>query len=74
MAKLIKAEGYQLRIVKRRKREFEVVGLTWIVERTFAWIGRYRRMSKDYEYRVQTSETLIDLIAIRLMLNRLTNA
>ena len=52
----------------------EVVGLTWIVERTFAWIGRYRRMSKDYEYRVQTSETLIDLIAIRLMLNRLTNA
>ena len=74
MAKLIKAEGYQLRIVKRRKREFEVVGLTWIVERTFAWIGHYRRMSKDYEYRVQTSEALIDLIAIRLMLNRLTNA
>jgi putative transposase len=71
LAKLIKAEGYQLRIVKRRKRQFEVAGLTWIVERTFAWIGRYRRMSKDYEYRVQTSETLIDLVAIRLMLNRL---
>src|SRR5258706_12663626 len=53
------------------KGAFEVVGLTWIVERTFAWIGRYRRMSKDYEHRVQTSETLIDLIAIRLMLNRL---
>jgi transposase len=51
-----------------------VVGLTWIVERTFAWIGRYRRMSKDYEHRVQTSETLIDLIAIRLMLNRLTKS
>ena len=50
------------------------VGLTWIVERTFAWIGRYRRMSKDYEHRVQTSETLIDLIAIRLMLNRLTKS
>jgi hypothetical protein len=31
----------------------------------------YRRISKDYEYRVQTSETLIDLVAIRLMLNRL---
>ena len=54
---------------KRRKRVFEVVGLTWIVERTFAWIGRYRRMSKDYEHRVQTSETLIELIAVRLMLN-----
>jgi transposase len=50
------------------------VGLTWIVERTFAWIGWYRRMSKDYEYRVQTSETLIDLIAIRVMLNRLTKS
>jgi len=74
LARLIKAEGYELRIVKRRKRAFEVVGLTWIVERTFAWIGRYRRMSKDYEHRVQTSETLIDLIAIRLMLNRLTKS
>ena len=72
--RLIKAEGYELRIVKRRKRAFEVVGLTWIVERTFAWIGRYLRMSKDYEHRVQTSETLIDLIAIRLMLNRLTKS
>ncbi len=74
LTRLIKAEGYELRIVKRRKRAFEVVGLTWIVERTFAWIGRYRRMSKDYEHRVQTSETLIDLIAIRLMLNRLTKS
>jgi hypothetical protein len=44
----------------------------WIAERAFAWIGRYRRMSKGYEHRVQTSETLIDLIAIRLMLGRLT--
>ena len=74
LTRLIKAEGYELRIVKRRKRAFEVVGLTWIIERTFAWIGRYRRMSKDYEHRVQTSETLIDLIAIRLMLNRLTKS
>ena len=74
LRRLIKAEGYELRIVKRSKRAFEVVRLTWIVERTFAWIGRYRRMSKDYEHRVQTSETLIDLIAIRLMLNRLTKS
>jgi putative transposase len=71
LTRLIKAEGYQLRIVKRRQRAFEVAGLTWIAERTFAWIGRYRRMSKDYECRVQTLETLIDLVAIRLMLNRL---
>ena len=71
LTKLIKTEGYELRLVKRRKRAFEVVGLTWSVERIFAWIRRYRRMSKDYEPRVQTFETLIDLMAIRLMLDRL---
>ena len=35
-----------------------------------AWLGRNRRLSKDYEYRVQTSESMIDLASIRLMLNR----
>jgi putative transposase len=53
---------------------FKITGLTWIVERTFAWLGRNRRMSKDYEYAVQTSETMIDIAAIRLMLNRLISA
>src|SRR4051812_30808474 len=43
----------------------------WIVERTFAWVGRNRRLSKDYEFKVQTSEAFIDLAAIRLMLKRL---
>jgi transposase len=41
------------------------------VERSFAWLGRNRRRSKDYEYMVQTSETMIDIAAIRIMLNRL---
>ena len=49
----------------------DITALTWIVERSFAWLGRNRRLSKDYEYRVQTSETMIDLAAIRLMLNRI---
>ena len=49
-------------------------GLTWIVERSFAWLGRNRRFSKDYEYRVQTSETMLDIAATRLMLNRLAPA
>jgi transposase len=44
------------------------------LERSFAWLGRNRRLSKDYEYSVQTSETLIDLAAIRLILNRLASA
>jgi transposase len=57
--------------VPRRQRAFKVVGLTWIVERTFAWLARNRRLSKDYELKVQTSEAFIDLAAIRLMLKRL---
>ncbi len=64
-------DGWKLQIVKRRQRAFKITGLTWIVERSFAWLGRNRRLSKDDEYRVQTSETMIDLAAIRLMLNRI---
>src|ERR1700694_4891310 len=67
-------QGWQLRIVKRRQRAFKITGLAWIVERSFAWLGRNRRLSKDYEYRVQTSETMIDLASIRLMLNRIAPA
>ncbi len=63
-------QGWQLRIVKRRQRAFKITGLNWIVERSFAWLGRNRRLSKDYEYRVQTSETMIDLAGIRLLPNR----
>jgi putative transposase len=44
----------------------------WIVERTFSWIGRNRRMSKDYERKVQTSETLIEIALTRLILRRLS--
>jgi len=57
--------GWRLQIVKRRQRAFKITGLTWIVERTFAWLGRNRRLSKA----VQTSETMIDVADI--MLNRL---
>lgn len=69
---LAEQQGWRLHIVKRRQRTFKITGLTWIVERSFAWLGRNRRLSKDYEYRVQTSETIIDIAATRLMLNRLT--
>ena len=65
---------WKLQIVKRRQRAFKITGLTWIVERSFAWLGRNRRFSKDYEYAVQTSETMIDIATIRIMLNRLTPA
>jgi putative transposase len=68
---LMRQDGWKLQIVKRRQRAFKITGLTWIVERSFAWLGRNRRLSKDYEYKVQTSEAMIDIAAIRLMLNRI---
>jgi putative transposase len=43
----------------------------WIVERTFAWLGRYRRLSKDYAYVTQTSETIIRVAMIHRMVRRL---
>ena len=43
----------------------------WIVERTFAWLLRSRRLLVDYERKVQTSETLIEVAMIRLLLARL---
>lgn len=71
---LMREGGWRLQITKRRQRPFKIAGLTWIVERSFAWLGRNRRFSKDYEYRVQTSETMLDIAATRLMLNRLAPA
>jgi putative transposase len=43
----------------------------WIVERTFSWLIRNRRLSKDYERLVQTSEAFIEVAMIRLLLKRL---
>jgi putative transposase len=51
---------------------FRVLPRRWVVERTFAWQGQNRRFSKDYERLCTTSETLIYVAMIRLMLRRLT--
>ena len=42
----------------------------WVVERTFAWIGRNRRMAKDYEHLMQTGEMLTNIAMSRVMLQR----
>jgi transposase len=70
LARQLRRDGWNLQIVKRKQRSSKVAGLTWIVERTFAWLGFNRRLSKDYECYVQTSETMLDIAAIRLMLYR----
>jgi len=65
--------NWVLEIVKRSDDVvgFEVLPKRWIVERTFGWIGRYRRMSKDYEMSPASSEAMILITMINLMLHRL---
>jgi transposase len=50
---------------------FTVLPRRWVVERTIAWMGRYRRLSQEYEDLPESSETMIDLAMSRLMLCRL---
>lgn len=66
--------GWFWHVVRREpdKRGFAVQKKRWIVERTFAWFDSYRRLSKDFEFATDTSETMIHLAMTRLMLNRLT--
>lgn len=66
--------GSRLRLeIVRRKEEhaFSVVKWRWIVERTFGWLGRCRRLSKDYETLTETSENWIRIAMIGLMVRRL---
>ncbi len=62
-----------LEIVKRSDdvSGFVILPKRWIVERTFAWLNRYRRLSKDYETLTDSSENVIYLAMIHLMLRRL---
>lgn len=59
-------------IVKRSdSHTFKVLPRRWVVERTFGWLGRSRRLNRDYERQAQTGETMVYLAMIRLMLARL---
>ncbi len=66
--------GCVLSIVKRSDdaEGFEILPRRWVVERTFGWLGRYRRLSKDYEYLTDTSEAMIYAAMTHLMLRRIT--
>ena len=50
---------------------FEVLPRRWVVERTFAWLGKYRRLSKDYEALTATSEAWVYIAMSHVMLRRL---
>jgi putative transposase len=53
------------------KKGFDPVHVRWVVERTFAWLGRYRRLSKDYEHLPESSEAVVKIASIHYYLRRL---
>jgi putative transposase len=67
--------GWVLEVVPKPERKkgepFKVMKWRWVVERTFAWLGRSRRLSKDYERQPESSEALIYIAMSHLMLRRL---
>jgi len=65
--------GWTLEIVRRCDdvKGFKVLPKRWIVERTFGWLGRYRRLSKDYEEHTESSEAWIYISMTHLMVRRL---
>jgi putative transposase len=65
--------GWILEVVRRRDEAtgFEVLHRRWVVERTFAWLGICRRLSKDYEEQTTSSEAMILVAMTGLMARRL---
>jgi putative transposase len=65
--------NWVLEIVKRdpNAKGFQVLPRRWVVERTFGWLDRYRRLSKDYEVLTETSEAMIYAAMSHLMARRL---
>ena len=65
--------GWVLEIVRKLGDQvgFQILPKRWIVERTFAWLGHYRRLGKDYEELLENSEAMIEIAMIQLMLHRL---
>ncbi|BCU76378.1 hypothetical protein llg_10930 [Luteolibacter sp. LG18] len=63
----------QLDIVKPSEAQqgFAVLPRRWVVERTFGWLHQFRRLSKDYEYRTDSSEAFILIAASRILITRL---
>jgi putative transposase len=68
--------GWIMEVVKRSNdcKKFKILPRRWVVERTFSWISNNRRTSKDYEHSPATSEAIVYLSMIRLMLKRLTKS
>ena len=61
----------ELDIVGRNGKKFKVLPRRWVVERTFAWLSRYRRLAREYEKKPASSVAMIDAASIRMMLKKL---
>jgi transposase len=68
--------GVEVEIVRRADvaKGFVVLPRRWVVERTFAWLNRCRRLAKDWENRTRNALAFLQLASIRLMLRKLCNA
>lgn len=64
---------WKLEVIRRPKgaKGFVLLPKRWVVERTFSWLGRWRRLSRDYEHRTESSEAMIHVASIGRMLRRL---
>lgn len=60
-----------MEVITRTSKTFERLPKRWIVERTFGWLNRFRRLSKDYELYTEVSEAMIYRSLIRLLVKRL---
>lgn len=65
--------NWELEVIRRPKgaKGFVLLPKRWVVERTFSWLGRWRRLSRDYEHRTESSEAMIHIASIGRMLRRL---
>ena len=64
-------DGVLAVVEKKKKKGFQVLPRRWVVERTLAWLMRFRRLSKDYEKQPASSEARVYIVPICLMLRRL---
>ncbi len=68
--------GVSLEVVERdpQVKGFQKLPRRWVVERTFSWLLNARRLTKDYEFHLQSSEAMIYAAMIRIMVRRLSAA
>ncbi len=71
--KKVCGEKIRVEVIKRNSKEFEVLPKRWIVERTFGWLNRFRRLSKDYELFTEFSTAMIYGSLIRILTRRLAS-